>query len=624
MAKLLRLANIEKSYYITKKTKQDVLKGINVELDRGEMVALVGESGCGKSTLINILGGLDSEYTGSVVIKGKFIRDFSESEMDDYRKKRVGLIFQNYNLISHMTLIENVEIAMQMSDIDPKIRKKRAIDLLKMAGLSQYAKKLPSQLSGGQQQRVAIARALANNPSIILADEPTGALDKESAAIIMNILKKIVESGKLVIIVTHSHLVANQCSRIIEIDDGKITSDKTNYKIAVNSEFEKVIMPKPIKTKDLAKLSYRNIKQKLSRNLFVSIGMSIGIAAIVIILALGLGLRTYVKEVYADNLTSNLITVSKADNADIYDSEIDKILDLDGVDSIIYSSVITNASFSYDDTEMNISNLSEFDNDLYPDLLYGNYPTQTGYIMINLKFASILSDESVIAAVDQTILITDNNYTYSYIISGIYDDISENSIATNAYIANGDIESVFLDELSDNLIYVLLDDVTYINIVIDDLGAMRFNTYQENSSAQELISYIEIGTKVLSGVGFISMVVAAIMIFVVLYISVSERTKEIGILRAIGAQKKDIRNMFIFEAGILGIAGGIIGVIFTILVTVVTNTITNISLDAALITYYIPYYILGIMLSIIVSILAGIAPSMKASDLDPVDALRYE
>ncbi len=624
MAKLLRLANIMKSYFITKVTKQDVLKGIDIEFDRGEMVALVGESGCGKSTLINILGGLDSEYTGSIIVKGKFIRDFTESEMDDYRKKRVGLIFQNYNLINHMTVLENVEVAMQMSDIDPKVRKKRAMDLLKMAGLNQYAKKLPTQLSGGQQQRVAIARALANNPSIILADEPTGALDKDSAEIIMTILKKIVESGKLVILVTHSHLVAEQCSRIVEIDDGKIVSDETKFVIKVKGEYEKVIMPKPIKTKDIAKLSYRNVKQKLSRNLFVSIGMSIGIAAIVLILALGMGLKTYVKEVYADNLSSRQITVTTQDQTSISDSQLSSILDLEGVDSIIYSGVITDSTFTYDATDKSITNLSEFDNEFYPDLLYGNYPVQSGTILINLKFASLISEDSVIAAVGQTIDVNYNGYTYTYTISGIYDDLSENSGSTNAYLASGDLNHLFQSEALTNVIYVQLSDVTYINTVIDDINALRLHTYQANNEAQEIITYIELGTNVLSGVGFISMVVAAIMIFVVLYVSVAERTKEIGILRAIGAQKKDIRKMFMFEAGILGIAGGLIGITFTLLISIATNVITSISLQTQLISYHLTYYFIGIIISLSVSVLAGIAPSMKASELDPVEALRYE
>jgi len=188
---LLRVANLNKSYYLNKTQKQEVLKGVDIEFKSGNLVALLGESGCGKSTLINILGGLDMDYTGSIVIKGDFIRDFTEKEMDDYRKKRVGLIFQNYNLISHMSIKENIEIAMTISDVDEKVRTERSMDLLKMVGLAKYANKLPSQLSGGQKQRVAIARALANNPTIILADEPTGALDKDSADLVIKILKKL-------------------------------------------------------------------------------------------------------------------------------------------------------------------------------------------------------------------------------------------------------------------------------------------------------------------------------------------------------------------------------------------------------------------------------------------------
>lgn len=180
MAAIIRIANLSKTYKITNTIKQDVLRGISGEFNRGELVAILGESGSGKTTLINILGGMDSDYTGSVVIKGKYIRDFQESEMDDYRKKRVGLIFQNYNLIGHMDVISNIEIAMVMSDISEKVRRERALDLLKLVGLEDQAYKMPNQLSGGQKQRIAIARALANNPQIILADEPTGALDKES------------------------------------------------------------------------------------------------------------------------------------------------------------------------------------------------------------------------------------------------------------------------------------------------------------------------------------------------------------------------------------------------------------------------------------------------------------
>jgi len=624
MASLMRIANIKKSYYITKKQKQDVLKGINAEFDRGEFVALLGESGCGKSTLINILGGLDSEYTGSVVVKGQFLRDYNEKQMDDYRKKRVGLIFQNYNLINHMTILENVEISMQMSDVDEKIRKKRALELLELVGLQDHASKLPTQLSGGQKQRVAIARALVNNPSIILADEPTGALDKESAEIIFKILKKIVASGKLVIIVTHSQMVAKHCSRIIKLDDGVIISDETFFKQKYKGKYEKVIMPKPIKIKDLSRLSFRNLIQTKSRTLLVSIGMSIGIAAFMIILALGLGLKNYVNEVYADNLQSTQINITKDDNDDFSMTQIQVIDDLEGVIDVNETYLITSAMYLYDGIEDDIAKLSSYDDDYYPDLLYGVFGDEDT-VVINETFASTLTSDSVIAVIGTSIDITYEEVTKTFTISGIYEDNTDASNKNNVLMYSDDLDIYATsNDLDVNVLNISLSNVSYIDTVLSDLEHLGYDTYQEDSSAQTVITYIELGTKVLTGVSAISMVVAAIMIFVVLYISIVERTKEIGILRAIGAQKKDIRRMFMIEASILGVTGGIFGVIFAIIVSVATNEITKISLETTLVSYHVFYYFLGILLSLVVSILAGIAPAIKAANLDPVEALRYE
>ena len=625
MASLLRIANIKKNYYITKTQKQDVLKGIDVEFDRGEFVALLGESGCGKSTLINILGGLDSEYTGSVVVKGQFLRDFNAREMDDYRKKRVGLIFQNYNLISHMTILENVEISMQMSDIEQSVRAERARDLLNLVGLLDHQNKLPSQLSGGQKQRVAIARALANNPSILLADEPTGALDKESADIILQILKKIVESGKLVIMVTHSELVASHCSRIVKIDDGIIVSDEKKYQLNVKGKYEKVIMPKPIKTKDLSRISFRNLVQTKSRSILVSIGMSIGIASVVIILALGKGLTNYVTDVYADNLQSTQITVTKDDYDDFSSTQITTIDDLEGVTDVIDSYILTTATYTYgEDVDENIGKLSAFYDDFYPTLIYGVIGEENT-VIINESFATSLSGDSVIASIGTELTISFGTKDYTFTITGIYEDGSDGSAKNNALITSDDLD-LYADpyELDTNILYITLSDVTYVDTVLQDLNALGYETYQDDSSAQTVLDYIELGTKVLTGVGAISMVVAAIMIFIVLYISIVERTKEIGILRAIGAQKRDIRRMFLFEAAMLGVAGGVIGIAFAIIVTLIANSITSISLQTTLISYNVFYYILGIFLSIFVSVLAGISPSIKAADLDPVEALRYE
>lgn len=624
MAALLRLANIEKSYNITKTQKQVVLKGVTVEFDRGEFVALVGESGCGKSTLINILGGLDSEYTGSVIVKDAFIRDYTETQMDDYRKKRVGMVFQDYNLIHHLTLAENIEIAMQMSDVNPKIRHERALELLRMVGLDQYWKKHPSQLSGGQQQRVAIARALANNPSIILADEPTGALDKESQDIILKILAKIVQSGKLVIVVTHSELVANYCTRIVRIDDGVVVSDVKKTQIKEIPQYEKVIMPKPIKFKDIAKLSFQNLLKKKSRTLMVSIGLAIGIAAVVLILNLGLGLTDYVREVYVDNLQSTQIMVTQQSGEYFTDDDLSDVMEVDGVDHVYPSTILDDVTYETGDLESEIDHLTGYYRYYYPVILYGEMADEDDEIIINETLAGELADPSLIAAVGSELSVTYDGVTTVYTVTGIYEDRSETSDTGNALISSAALAAYVDLDVDADVLYVTMEDVTYVNVAMDDLKSLGYTVYQEDNSANFLLEYIEMGTTILTGVSAISMVVAAIMIFIVLYISIVERTKEIGILRAIGARKRDIRSMFICEAGFIGMAGGVMAVLFAIAITVVTNVITGLSLQTSLIGYSLPNYLLGIVLSFAVSVLAGIAPAVKAADLDPVVALRFE
>jgi len=623
---LLRVANLRKSYNITKTQKQEVLKGVDIEFKSGDLVALLGESGCGKSTFINILGGLDTDYSGSVIIKGAFIRDFSEKEMDDYRKKKVGLIFQNYNLISHMNLLENVEIAMAVSDIVPEVRQERAMDLLKMVGLGSCARKMPNQLSGGQKQRVSIARSLANNPTIILADEPTGALDKNSADLVLKILRKIAESGKLVIIVTHSQKVASECGRVIKMEDGKIIEDRVENKIHIDSKRDKEVKPKSIKNKDVARLAFQNIKQTKGRSLLVSLGMSIGIAAVVLILCLSSGITSYVNSVYATNLESLQITAYKTLNTKFTTTELSNVEEIEGIDSITQSYLITDSSYIYGSEIGSIDNLTACYDDFSPSLLYGDAPSTSTEIMINETLASELTGgTSIISVIGNDFIVGYSGVTKTYTVTGIYDDSSNDASASNVYVTESGLISLYSTaSTSVNRLYITVEDVTYVSAVASDLEALGFNVYQVDNSAETVLEYIDLGTNVLMGVSAISMVVSAIMIFIVLYISVAERTKEIGILRAIGARKSDIKRMFIFEAGILGLMAGIFGVGFCFALSCIVNIICSVTLGSTLISYNILYYLLGIVASVGISVLAGIAPAMRAADLDPVDSLRSE
>ena len=227
---MLRLENITKEY-VTGDSRVEALKGITLQFRKSEFVSILGQSGCGKTTLLNIIGGLDRYTTGDLVINGKSTKEFKDRDWDSYRNHSVGFVFQSYNLIPHQTILSNVELALTLSGVSKSERKKKAIKALEAVGLGEQIHKKPNQLSGGQMQRVAIARALVNDPEIILADEPTGALDTQTSVQVMEILKKI-SKDRLIIMVTHNPDLAEKYStRIINILDGKITGDSNPYSI---------------------------------------------------------------------------------------------------------------------------------------------------------------------------------------------------------------------------------------------------------------------------------------------------------------------------------------------------------------------------------------------------------
>ena len=634
MASILRIANLCKTYKITEVIKEDVLKGVNLELNEGEMVAIRGESGCGKSTLLNILGGLDLDYTGSVIIKGNFIRDFSEDELDDYRKKRIGMIFQSYNLLSHMTIKENVMLSMQMSDCSKNIQEKRACDLLTLVGLYEYRDKYPNTLSGGQCQRVSIARALANNPSIILADEPTGALDKESTLEVIDILKKITEMGKLVIVVTHSSIVSDYASRIVTLDDGVIKEDK-QISPPKKNKFEKYreIKPKSIGLKSLFKMALNNILSNKFRNFLTSIGISIGIMSLIIILALSSGITSYVNKYFSQDETNEILTITSDSN--ISYSTIKEISNIDGVTNVLSSYRLNSVKYTNSKLEdtYTINYTYSTDTKNQPDVLYGNMPTNLGEVAIDIDIAeSIYTDTSIIAAINDTIDLTYNNLTYTFKIVGIYDDgldIKSSYISEDSLYVFNNLYQTSYDAISGyyyNICYVKVKNITYLNSVSNSIRGISssLTITTTNQESETILDYIDLATKVLTVLSLLSLSVAAIMIIIVQYVSIVERTKEIGILRSIGGRRKDILYLFLFESLILGSLGGMLAVSVSYLLAGITNIICYISTKCIFISFNPIWYLIGFMVSVLVSILAGITPARKASSLDPITCLRSE
>ena len=311
---MLKLKNITKEY-VSGDSKVEALKGISIEFRKSEFVSILGQSGCGKTTLLNIIGGLDRYTSGDLIINGKSTKDFKDKDWDAYRNYSVGFVFQNYNLIPHQTVLANVELALTISGVSKKERKERAIKALEDVGLKEQIHKKPNQLSGGQMQRVAIARALVNNPDIILADEPTGALDTKTSVQIMGILKEI-SKDKLIVMVTHNPDLAEKYSnRIVKILDGVITDDSKPF-TKEDEENEKNIKAKSGRTSmkffTALRLSLNNLMTKKGRTILTSFAGSIGIIGIALILSISNGVQNYINRVEEETLSSYPISIEES------------------------------------------------------------------------------------------------------------------------------------------------------------------------------------------------------------------------------------------------------------------------------------------------------------------------
>ena len=310
---MLELKGICKRY-VTQSFTQVALNNVSLSFRDNEFVAILGPSGSGKTTMLNVIGGLDHFDSGDLLIDGISTKDFHDRDWDAYRNNRIGFVFQSYNLIPHQTILENVELALTLTGVGHAERRQRAREALEKVGLGEHVSKRPSQLSGGQMQRVAIARALINDPEIVLADEPTGALDSTTSVQVMDLLKDVARD-RLVIMVTHNPELAYQyATRIVNLADGKITDDSDPFDVAKAARRE----AKPTRKTSMSfvtalGLSARNLMTKKGRTAMTAFAGSIGIIGIAAILALSNGVNGYIKKVEEDTLSSYPLTISKQD-----------------------------------------------------------------------------------------------------------------------------------------------------------------------------------------------------------------------------------------------------------------------------------------------------------------------
>ena len=385
---MLQLNNITKDY-ISGDTVVNALKGISISFREHEFVSILGQSGCGKTTMLNKIGGLDRYTDGDLIIGGRSTKEFKDKDWDSYRNHKIGFIFQSYNLIPHQTVLSNVELALTLSGVSKTERRKRAVEALEMVGLGDQINKKPNQMSGGQMQRVAIARALVNDPDIILADEPTGALDSETSVQVMDILKKISDN-KLIIMVTHNAELAEQySSRIIRLLDGKVTDDTAPYEIPAGKEISPVAGALDKKEKvsmsffTALSLSFKNLLTKKGRTFLTSFAGSIGIIGIALILSLSSGFQAYINRVQEDTVSTYPITIEN-ESVD-YSSMLNSMMGETGTvkdkeEGRIYAAPVMSQLVNTMSAEVKKNNLSELKKYLEsPDCNIGDYVLDVQY-----------------------------------------------------------------------------------------------------------------------------------------------------------------------------------------------------------------------------------------------------
>ena len=363
---MLQLKNITKNY-LSGDNEVQALKGIDIEFRENEFVSILGQSGCGKTTLLNIIGGLDRYTSGDLIINGKSTKEFKDKDWDTYRNHSVGFVFQSYNLIPHQTVLANVELALTISGVGKAERRKRAIEALQKVGLGDQINKKPNQMSGGQMQRVAIARALVNDPDILLADEPTGALDSKTSVQVMEILKEI-SKDRLIIMVTHNpELAEKYSSRIVKLLDGKIIDDSNPYKSSEedvkNARNKKDKSGKAsMKFTTAVRLSLNNLMTKKGRTFLTSFAGSIGIIGIALILSLSHGMQSYINRVEEDTLSSYPLTIQEAsiDVTSMLEAMMGNGEKEEHNDNKIYSRPIVNNILETVSTKLQTNNLEEF------------------------------------------------------------------------------------------------------------------------------------------------------------------------------------------------------------------------------------------------------------------------
>ncbi|ENU61320.1 MacB family efflux pump subunit [Acinetobacter lwoffii] len=651
---LLEVKNLVREFPAGESTVQ-ILKGVNLEIYPGELVAIVGQSGSGKSTLMNILGCLDKPTTGSYKVKGRETRELEADELAQLRREYFGFIFQRYHLLGDLNAAGNVEVPAIYAGADSSERHARAVKILTDLGLGEKTQNRPSQLSGGQQQRVSIARALMNGGDVILADEPTGALDKNSGIEVMRILRELNAKGHTIILVTHDHNVAKNATRIIEISDGNIISDQPNV-----PEVEDHLEKQPLIRDEQKKISsWRSAVDRLGeafrmallamnahrmRTFLTMLGIIIGIASVVSVVALGNGSQKQILE-NISSLGTNTITVFQGrgfgDNSrssqskTLIPADADALAEqpyVDGVSPSVNSSVT--GRYKEIEASTTVNGVSE-------DFFYVRGMTfQSGQPFDRSSVMQQAQDVVIDTNTKNTFFKDGTNPVGQVIllgsvpsrIIGVIDaqkGMMGNNDSLNVYLPYSTVMSRMLGQSNVRSIIVRIKDEypsaaaenAILNLLVQRHGAQDVFTQNADSIRETIQQTTATMTLLISAIAVISLVVGGIGVMNIMLVSVTERTQEIGVRMAVGARQSDILQQFLIEAVLVCILGGILGVLLSL---GIGQLITHFAGGTFQMAYSTTSIVAAFVCSSLIGIVFGFIPARNAARLNPVDALSRE
>lgn len=668
------------------------LRGVDLSVEPGEFVALVGPSGSGKSTLLNLLGGLDRATAGELWLNGTALHSATEADRTLHRRRRIGFIFQSFNLLPRLTALENVAVPLMLSGVSLAEREARAKALLEKVGLGHRLDHYPTELSGGEQQRTAVARALIHNPSLILADEPTGNLDSKTGEEVMALLKELNrEQGIILIVVTHDEEVAAYADRIVKLRDGNIVeelvgsgrspdragmwhgedaghsaenADSPNQKNQGNQVNLRSIKG-GLQFSDIIRQALSNLRRRPVRNVLTAGGVLIGIVTLVAMVSFGVGVQREVQRNFESIGLENLFVRPIYDEPDVFDpfaepapqtpitpemvAQIEQLPDVVGVTPELQLPFSIDIALTYGDTSLPIrvtdGNEPEFNFGNEPEPLAGSFldsRATAGTVLVKGVADSLLAEgESYDSLIGEEVVLTvqlprGEMETFTSEIVGVRDgfggSIIELGLAEReAILAWWFNEPNFLQTEGYDSLTVQTTDlgaITAVSTQIEELGLQTQSLEAILNVANQVLGLMQ---ALLGSVGGLALLVAALGVANTMMMAIYERTREIGVLKALGASAGEIRALFTVEAAMLGLLGGFFGLIFGTLLGRLVDWIGHRFLIAEGVTgigqlSVVPWWLaLGsLAFAAFIGVVAGLYPAARAARLDPVAALRHE